>query len=86
MGGTGPGTQQAPHKYLTNGTRETACLPGTAATDVAMPGAGQACREDHLAAWGACLGAAGTRRGAEPWRPLCHAGQRPRTLAACFLP
>lgn len=57
MGGTEPGTQQALHKYLKN-ERVTQCafpelLPQTVS---AVLGGGQACREDHLAAWGACPG------------------------------
>lgn len=87
MGGTEPGTQQALHKYLKN-ERVTQCafpelLPQTVS---AVLGGGQACREDHLAAWGACPGAVGTRRGAGAWRPLCGPGQRPQTLADRFLP
>lgn len=81
-----PGPAHSRRHINTQQTEQrVACLPRTAATDSARAGWRPGLGEDHLAGRG-LPGAAGTAEEPEPWRPLCHAGQRPRTLEACFLP
>ena len=60
MGGTGPGTQQALHKYLMSKSARQSAFPALLPWTIrAIRGGGQTCREDHLAAGGACLGEGG---------------------------
>lgn len=74
MGGTGPGTQQALHKYLMNERVRQRVFPELLPRTIsAIRGGGQTCGEDHLAAWGACLGDCGeTQRS----RTVPASGQR----------
>lgn len=87
MGGTGPGTQQALHKYLMNAHARQRAFPellprtGNAIGVEARP-AGRTIWLLGEPAWGA----GGQRRGAGLYRPLGSARQRLQMLPDCFLP